>query len=315
VVYTLKEQVFKSLKDKRIEAQRAAERDGKPIVYPTPADFLAEDAEEPIGMAAKITDAQGRLWRLANIGGNRGVQRWSWDLRGSLETPSDPAPTNAGGGAAGGGRGAGGRGGGGGFGGGSGLTAVPPGQYTLVIGKREKGVFTPTSNSVTFNVLQDPAATTTVADREANVAFRAQASKLIQDISQATSATTEARTTLTAIIRVLDQLPAAPPALRVKASALDTQLESILRELTGDEVNSARGELVPIPIRTHASAAMPSGMLAPPSGSNREQYDIAVKAFAIEYAKLKPILEVEMKALDAELDRIGAPMTPGRLPR
>lgn len=94
VVYTLKEQVWKSLKDKRVEAQRAAEREGKPIIYPTPADFLAEAADEPIGMAAKITDAQGRVWRLANIGGNRGTQRWSWDLRGSLVTPSDPAPTN-----------------------------------------------------------------------------------------------------------------------------------------------------------------------------------------------------------------------------
>jgi hypothetical protein len=320
VVYTLKEQVWKSLKDKRIEAQRAAERDNKPIVYPTPADFLAEAAEEPITMAAQITDAQGRVWRLANIGGNRGVQRWTWDLRGSLATPSDPAPAPGGGAAGGapagggGGRGAGGGGGGGG-GGAVGLAVVPPGKYTVVIGKREKGIFTPSSTPVSFSVLHDPAATTTIADREANVAFRAQAAMLSQEISQAADAATTARTKLAAIIRVLDQMPAAQAPLRTKARALDAQLLAILREINGDEINSARGEQVPVSIRTHASAASPGGMLAPPSGSNREQYQIASDAFAIEWAKLKPILVTELPALDAELDRIGAPATPGRLPR
>ena len=321
VVYTLKEQVWKSLKDKRIEAQRAAERDNKPIVYPTPADFLAEAAEEPITMAAQITDAQGRVWRLANIGGNRGVQRWTWDLRGSLETPSDPAPTPGGGAAAGGGagggggRGAGGGGGGGGGGGAAGLAVVPPGKYTVVIGKREKGVFTPSSTPVSFSVLQDPAATTTIADREANVAFRSQVAKLSQEVSQAADAATTARTKLAAIIRVLDQMPAAQAPLRTKARALDTQLLAILREINGDEINSARGEQVPVSIRTHVGASSPGGLLAPPSGSNREQYRIASEAFAAEWAKLKPILVTEMPALDAELDRIGAPATPGRLPR
>jgi photosystem II stability/assembly factor-like uncharacterized protein len=307
VVYSLKEQVWKSLKDKRIEAQRAAEKDGKPIVYPTPADFLAEAAEEPITMAAQISDAQGRVWRLANIGGNKGMQRWTWDMRGSTETPADPAPTPAG--AASGATG--GRGGGGA----TGLVSVPPGQYSVVIGKREQGVFTPISTAERFSIAHDPAAITTVADREANITFRTQVAKLSAEISQAAEGATTARTKLAAIIRVLDQMPAAPAALRTKARTLDTQLLAILREINGDEINSARGEQVPVSIRTHAGAAQPGGMLAPPSGSNREQLRIATEAFAIEWARLKPILVTELPALDAELDRIGAPATPGRMPR
>ncbi|MBL0179816.1 MAG: glycosyl hydrolase [Gemmatimonadetes bacterium] len=309
VVYTLKEQVWKSLKEKRIEAQKAAEKANKPFVYPTPADFLAEAAEEPITMAAQVTDAKGRVWRLANIGGAKGMQRWTWDLRGSLETPADPAPApaGAGGGAAGGG---GGRGGGGA----AGLTTVPPGQYTVVIGKRERGVFAPSSTPVTFNVLADPTSTLTLADRDANLAFRSKASKLSSDIGQASDAATTARTKLAAIIRVLDQMPAAPAALRTRVKSLDDQLQKILREINGDDVNSARGEQVPVSIRTHAGGAFPSGS-QPPTGSNIQQYDIASAAFAIEYAKLKPILVTELPAVDAELDRIGAPATPGRLPR
>nr|MBP6444643.1 hypothetical protein [Gemmatimonadales bacterium] len=134
------------------------------------------------------------------------------------------------------------------------------------------------------------------------------------DIGQASEAATTARTKLAAIVRVLDQMPSAPAALRTRVRALDTQLLGILREINGDDVNSARGEQVPVSIRTHAGGAFPSGSQRP-TGSNIQQYDIASAAFAIEYAKLKPILVTELPAVDAELDRIGAPATPGRLPK
>ena len=163
-------------------------------------------------------------------------------------------------------------------------------------------------------MLHDPAATTTVADREANVTFRATAQKLSQQISASIEAATAATSKMDAIIKTLDRMPQAPKALSDKVREISNRLELSLRELRGDNVNSARGEQVPVSIQEHARNASPDGMLAPPTATNREQYAIATAAYAAEIAKLKPILETEIPAIDAELNRLGAPSTPGRIP-
>ncbi len=297
ITYSLKETLWTSLKDKRVAAQSAAEKAGTPINYPTPADFIAESEEEPVVLGASIADASGRVWRVLTVPLTKGVHRVTWDLRGSLDAPGD-APAGAGGG--------------GGFGGGG--SAVPPGKYTVTLMRREKGVSTPLGSPVTFSVLHDPLAETTVADREANVTFRAQAQKLSRQIASAIEAANTTKTKLDAIIRVLDQMPSAPQALGDRARAANRQIIASLRELRGDNVNSARGEQVPVSIQQHAGNASPDGMLAAPTSTNREQYDIASAAFAAEYAKLKPVITTEIAAIEAELNRIGAPPTPGRIP-
>ena len=67
-------------------------------------------------------------------------------------------------------------------------------------------------------------------------------------------------------------------------------------------------------IQSHSRNASPSGTTSPPSQTSIEQYDIAAAAFPPEYAKLKPILLSEIPALEAELEKLGAPPTPGRIP-
>ena len=306
ITYSLKETFWTSRKDKRLEAQRAAERAGKPIVYPTPADFIAEAEEEPVVLGASIADASGRVWRVLTLPGSRGAHRVTWDLRGSLDAPGDGGMAPAGAGAGGGG--------GGGGGGGASGSPVPPGTYTVTLVRREKGVTTPLAGPVSFKVLQDPAASTTVADREANLTFRAQAQKLTRQIAASVEAANAAKAKVEAIIKVLDQMPQAPKALADRARDVNGRLALSLRALRGDNVNAARGEQVPVSIQQHAGNAMPDGMLAAPTTTNREQYDIAAADFAAEYAKLKPILTTEIPAIEAELDRLGAPPTPGRIP-
>lgn len=306
LTWSLKETLWTSKKDKRIEAQKAAERAGKPISYPTPEDFIAEAEEEPVVLGASIADASGRIWRVLTLPVVRGLHRTTWDMRGALDAPGDGATP----GGAGGGRGG---SGGGGFGGGGG-SAVPPGNYTVTLVRREKGVSTPLAGPVAFKILHDPEATTTVADREANLTFRAQAQKLSRQISAAIDGANTAHTKIEAIIRVVDQMPQSPKALADRVRDVEHRLELSLRALRGDAINSARGEQVPVSIQSHSGNASPDGMLAPPTTTNREQYDIAAADFAAEYARLKPILVTEIPAIEAELERLGAPPTPGRIP-
>lgn len=300
ITYSLKETFWTSRKEKRIAAQRAAEKAGKPISYPTPDDFIAEADEEPVVLGASIADASGQIWRVLTLPGLRGVHRVTWDMRGALDAPGD------GGGAPAGGA----RGGGGGASG----SPVPPGRYSVTLVRREKGVTTSLSAPVQFNVLHDPAATTSVADREANIAFRAQAQKLSRQIAAAIDGGNTATTKMDAILKVLNQMPQAPRALTDRARDVSRRLALSLRALRGDMVNSSRGEQVPVSIQSHAGNASPDGMLAAPTSTNREQYAIAAADFAAEYARLKPILATEIPAIEQELERLGAPPTPGRIP-
>ncbi|HEY3933385.1 MAG TPA: hypothetical protein VGL65_02075 [Gemmatimonadales bacterium] len=321
ITYSLRETMFTSLRDKRVQAQRDAERQGKPIAYPTPQEFLAEADEEPVTLAASIADAKGVIWRVMSIPASRGAHTVAWDLRGSTETPADPGPAAPGGGAGGGrgGRGGGGGGGGGnaegGFGGGScaGCIPVPPSKYTVTIGKREKGIFSPLATPVSFTIRQDPATSLTLAQIDANLEFRKKEATLSRQITETVDAATAAKAKSVAIVRVLNEMPSAPKTLVEQARSVDERLTEALRALRGDEVNAARGEQVPVSIEAHIRSASPSGTWGP-THTDIEQYDIAAAAFPPVFAKIKPILATEIPAIEKELERLGAPATPGRIP-
>jgi hypothetical protein len=55
--------------------------------------------------------------------------------------------------------------------------------------------------------------------------------------------------------------------------------------------------------------------LARPTMTHEQQYQIASELFAAERAKLKTLVETDVPAIERELERLGAPYTPGRIPR
>ena len=53
---------------------------------------------------------------------------------------------------------------------------------------------------------------------------------------------------------------------------------------------------------------------ADPTGIAKKAYEIAGDQFTAMYASLRQIVEGDVPALQKELDLLGAPWTPGRLP-
>jgi hypothetical protein len=184
----------------------------------------------------------------------------------------------------------------------------------VTIGKREHGVFSALGTPVTFAVLPDSAIPVTLAGRQANIEYRRKQLALSRQITEAVDAASTARTKTEAIIRVLNEMPSAPRALHEQARNIDQRVAAFLRAVRGDDVNAARGEQVPVSIQAHIRNASPSGSTSPPSKTEVEQYEIAAAAFPPEYAKLKPLLITDIPALEKELEKLGAPPTPGRLP-
>ncbi|HKB53148.1 MAG TPA: hypothetical protein VKD22_04055, partial [Ramlibacter sp.] len=72
---------LKTLKEKRIAAEQAAEKAGQPIAYPTAEQLRAEAEEEPPAILLTVSDSSGTPVRIVDGPAKQGFQRVAWDLR------------------------------------------------------------------------------------------------------------------------------------------------------------------------------------------------------------------------------------------
>jgi photosystem II stability/assembly factor-like uncharacterized protein len=339
ITYNLKDG-YRTKAQERAQAERAALARGETPPYPTPEVLRAEAGEEAPAILATISDAAGKVVRRMEAPATAGLHRITWDLR--------EQSANAGGGrggaagVAGGGAGAGGRGGaGGGRGGagggagagagasggeggadeqpvfagrGGGGTLVVPGKYTVALAKRVNGVMTPLPGSQSFEV--EPEGPATKEDRAALAAYSEKLTKLQQAVSATQASVTEARTRLDSIRRAVDSTLTLPPKLHEQTLALEKNLDEIDLALNGDRIWRAHNEGTPASISEHAqAAASPArGTTGRPTKTAMEQYQIASDELTVEIPKLRKLMDVDIKALEKQLDAAGAPPTPGRLP-
>src|SRR5262249_28465714 len=97
---------------------------------------------------------------------------------------------------------------------------------------------------------------------------------------------------------------------------LEKENRDILRALRGDVALRARNENTPPSISERVEGIMSSQRLslARPTQTQLDAYAIAGQEFTQELAKLRTLIDVDLKKLEKNLDLIGAPWTPGRLP-
>ncbi|HTS78230.1 MAG TPA: hypothetical protein VMG40_18605 [Bryobacteraceae bacterium] len=286
----------------RRDEERAAERDNKPIHYPTADELRAETAEEAPSIEITIMDASGKIVRRMNGPVARGIHRASWDLRGF-------APVVPGGGGRGG-RGGGGGGGeeeGGGFFGAPAGHFVPAGKYKVAIAKRVDGKTTQLASAQTFEVINDGAQPPTE--------FLDKVSRLQSAVSGALEEANAAKQRLTAIRRALDD-SAADAKLMDERDALDHRLDALLLQLSGDAALRRRQENVAPSIsqRANAVANETRGLLEPPTKSQQDEYAIAAAQFEQLLPKLRALIETDLRKFERELDAAHVPLTPGRFP-
>lgn len=325
ITYHLKDG-YRTRAQQRTQAERAAIARGETPPYPTAAVLRAEAEEEPPAILVTISDASGKVVRRLDAPATAGLHRITWDLR---EQNANAAGGRAGAGAAGGrGGAAGGRGGRGGEGGAGGEEEPPqsfggrggasplvvPGRYTVTLARRVDGVLTPLPGSQSFDVV--PEGPSTREDRAALEAFQDKLAKLQQALAATQATVTEARTRLDAIRRAVDNTLTLPPKLHEQTLALEKNLAEIDLALNGDRIwrSHAEGVVASIAEHAQAAAAPTRGTTGPPTRTALEQYQIASDGLAAEIPRLRKLVEVDIKALEKQLDAAGAPPTPGRLP-
>jgi photosystem II stability/assembly factor-like uncharacterized protein len=310
--YYLKDPM-RTLKQRRQEAERAAERSGQTITLPTAEQLRAEEEEEAPAIIFTITDSSGNVVRRINAPAAPGFQRANWDLRYAPAVVA-AAPPDGGGGGGGGGAGGGGGGGFGG-GGGGGSTLVLPGTYKVSMAKRVGGVMTTLGTPQQFEVTVENRDGITQADRVALVEFQRKVTRLQRAVTGALDAANTLKPRLGAIRRALLNTPGGEKMI-AEATRLDDRTNAILRALRGDTSQRARNENTPPSIsdRVFSIIGDQSQSLSRPTRTSEDQYRHAAAEFEGVLAQLRQLVEVDLKNLEKQMEAAGAPYTPGRLP-
>jgi hypothetical protein len=166
-----------------------------------------------------------------------------------------------------------------------------------------------------FEVVALGNASLPAADPGAVLDFQQKTARLYRAVLGASRYAAELADRLSLLRLAYDAAPAADPALDRRLRAAELALEEIRIRLTGDSFLRSKNENT-APSISERVQTVASGWnsTAEPTATQRDGYRIAGEAFAAELERLKALAEGEVRAIEAELERAGAPWTPGRLP-
>jgi hypothetical protein len=113
-------------------------------------------------------------------------------------------------------------------------------------------------------------------------------------------------------------MPGAPPDLFAKVTMIEAELDQIIWTFQGQPARASQEENWPAPpsLNDRLSAVMAPhwSSTSAVTQTQIDQYNLLAEEFPPILEKLKTIADVDLRAVEEELDRIGAPWTPGRIP-
>ncbi len=296
--YYLKD-ALKTKKELRQEAEKAAEKKGQPIRYATPDELRAEALEEAPTVIATVRDADGQVVRRVEGPVKAGLHRVAWDLRLPAAEPislEEKEPDQ--------------------------FSLPPmgplalPGRYTVSLQKRVDGKLSDLAAPQPFEAVAVGTATLPARDKAELLAFQKEAARLQRAVLGAVEAAKETQARLDHVKKALLETPGAEAQWGDEARALEARLKELRRELEGDRALARRNEPVPPSVTERVGGIVDSQWLSTsaPTGTNREQLELAGRLFGPLLEKLRALSETDLRALEQRLEKAGAPWTPGRVP-
>ncbi len=301
-VYYLKE-APKTLKQKRQEAERDAEKKKQPFHYASIEELRAESEEEPPAMIFTITDSEGKIVRRLSVPAGQGLQRVVWDMR--FTAPSIPAtppqippgvtlPEGATLGPQG--------------------SLVMPGKFSVSMATRVNGTVTALPGSQTFDIVVEGKEKMTDAERTALGEFQRKVSNLQRAVGGASDAATAAKTRIGFLKRAANDAPVENKDLVKQAETFDNEIDFLINELRGGRENS---DIPPPSISSRIGNIASTIRLSTitPTKTQIEQFELSNEEFKPVLARLKKLIETDLPAFEKTLEAEGAPLTSGRLPQ
>ena len=299
--YYLKE-VPKTKKQLRKEKEKELFKEGKPIPQLTEADLREEKQELSPCLTFTITDASGGTpVRVFHKSAGKGINRENWDLRyqstRSVDAGEtwDPTKDN-----------------------GNGVLAMP-GTYAVTLSMTFGGEIKQLAGPVEFQVVPLENTTLPAADRQGMVAFHCLVAELSRVMRGTESYAGKLLDRTTDLLQALNSVPGVTPELIKKGREIQLQLDEIINVKFNRRTNKPSDEEnppAPVPLNDRLGKLTWSSWSSTgdPTQTAKDAYAILEEEFPPVYDQIKQIGEVELPALEAEAEKLGAPVTPGRLP-
>jgi photosystem II stability/assembly factor-like uncharacterized protein len=289
---------FKTLEDVRIEAEKKAIKAGEDPKIPTYDELRAEEEQIEPDVFFTIRDSSGEIVRRIDGTTKNGMHRVNWDLRYpsarpvSLEKAERPiwgsAPVGP---------------------------LAMPGTYTVTMSSTIDGVTTDLGEPQEFDVV-DLGINTFKADDPSEVHdFQQKVWDLERAFRGAVKWATDAESRIAHTRKALFETPGADTAMLAESQRLQTEIDDILVELSGDETRENRNVFTPPSISERVNRIVGSqwDTTSAPTQTKKDGYEWAADAFAKELARLRALAS-DLDAFENQLEAAGAPWTPGRLP-
>ena len=203
-------------------------------------------------------------------------------------------------------------------GGGGGGILVMPGKYKVGLQMWHEGELTNLVEPVEFTCRKLDNTTLPAESYKENVEFAKNVSKLAVAVVGTGRLIDETSTKIENIKQAIYSTPGTSQVLMNKARALGKELEELNFKMSGVKAKASAEETPPaqVPLNsrlgtiTYTHMGSTSGI----TETEKQNFEILKAEFPPVLEALKRIVETDIPALEAELNKIGAPWTPGRIP-
>ena len=291
--YFLKEK-YPTLESERKKTEGEKRKAGETVYYPSYEQLQAEKEEEKPFLIFTIKDVNGEVVNEIRSSPSDGINRVYWDLTypaiDQVNTSlADPMKNLS-----------------------SGIMVLP-GSYTVELAKSIDGEITPLTAAVPFEVKTLDNQSVPISDPAAMLAFHQQLMELSKSANGARNSYNQLREALKyfqAAARVVKSA-----SLDEKINAMENTLDEIELTMFGDPIkNQLEIDQAPSLIsRVNTAIYAGSTSLTDPTTTSKEVKRIAEKYLSPVIASLKELVEVNVPAINTELDANQAPWTPGRI--
>jgi hypothetical protein len=189
-----------------------------------------------------------------------------------------------------------------------------PGTYTVQASRRVDGKTEALGQPQSLEVVAIIEPSLPRQDRDQVMAFQMRVGKLQRAVVGANSKLEETLSQLNEIKEVISNTRELDPELYDRAHAIVLKLLDLKEEFTGDRIRADRYQTSEISIIRRVQTALRGTLRQTygPTQTHRDQYKLGAQQFKKASAALQKVLKSEYEPLLKELDKAGAPWTPGR---
>jgi photosystem II stability/assembly factor-like uncharacterized protein len=288
---------LKTRAKRRQEAEKPKIAAGESTPFPGWNEVEAERRETPPAIVLTVRDADGNVVRRIEGPTDAGFHRVAWDLRypatAALTGPPTREPSEE--------------------------ERAPrgflaaPGTYTVTLARQLDGETKALAGPVSFEVERMGKGALEGAAPADVAAFWRRIAGVQRATSAAAAALEKAFDRTRTLRAALERSHAAPNGLDAELHAIEQELYALDESLNGNRSRSEVGEPNPPTVQTWLQVAARGTRLSTygPTPTHRRSLEIAEQELASLRERLNRVLEERLPAFERELEKAGAPWTPG----